>query len=67
MFCRHPRLAVDTLLGLRSSKDDAKSHEDYALKLKGRLAFAYHAASKEAGRNAARQVLLPSSSPLCFP
>ena len=55
MFGRHPRLAVDAFLGLRSSNDKAKSHEDYASKLKGRLAFAYDAASKEAGRNAARQ------------
>ena len=33
----------------------AESHEDYASKLKGRFAFAYDAASKEAVRNAARQ------------
>ena len=55
MFDRHPRLAVDAFLDLRSSNDKAESHEDYASKLKGRLAFACDAASKEAVRNAARQ------------
>ena len=47
MFGRHPRLAIDALLGIRSS-EERKSHQDYADKLKNRLADAYQNASEEA-------------------
>ena len=40
MFGRNPRLAIDAFLGLRSF-EERKSHQDYADKLKDRLADAY--------------------------
>ncbi|MEW8545658.1 MAG: DDE-type integrase/transposase/recombinase, partial [Candidatus Thiodiazotropha sp.] len=54
MFGRHPRLAVDAFLGLRPAEHQVSSHDDYAKKLKSRLAFAYEAATNEARKNAAR-------------
>ena len=47
MFGRHPRLAIDAFLGIRSS-EERKSHQDYADKLKNRLSDAYKRASEEA-------------------
>ena len=47
MFGRHPRLAIDAFLGIRSS-EERKSHQDYVDKLKDRLADAYQDASEEA-------------------
>ena len=47
MFWRHPRLAIDAFLGIRSS-EERKSHQDYADKLKNRLSDAYKCASEEA-------------------
>ena len=47
MFGRHPRLAIDAFLGIRSS-EERKSHQDYADKLKNRLSDAYKCASEEA-------------------
>lgn len=49
MFGRHPRLAIDAFLGLRSS-EERTSHQDYADKLKNRLADAYKNASQEASQ-----------------
>ena len=46
MFGRNPRLAIDAFLGLRSF-EERKSHQDYADKLKDRLADAYKNASDE--------------------
>ena len=46
MFGRHPRLAIDAFLGIRSS-EERKSHQDYADKLKNRLSDAYKCASEE--------------------
>ena len=55
MFWRHPRLAVDTYLGLKSSQDPAiSSKEHYATKLKKRLQYAYKVASSEAQKSAER-------------
>ena len=47
MFGRHPRLAIDAFLGIRSS-EERKSHQDYADKLKNRLSDAYKCVSEEA-------------------
>ena len=47
MFGRHPRLAIDAFLGIRSS-EERKSHQDYVDKLKDRMADAYQNASEEA-------------------
>ena len=47
MFGRHPRLAIDAFLGIRSS-EERKSHQDYADKLKNCLSDAYKCASEEA-------------------
>ena len=47
MFGRHPRLAIDSFLGIRSS-EERKSHQDYVDKLKNRLADAYQNANEEA-------------------
>ena len=47
MFGRHPRLAIDAFLGIRSS-EERKPHQDYSDKLKDRLADAYQNASKVA-------------------
>ena len=47
MFGRHPRVAIDAFLGIRSS-EERKSHQDYVDKLKDRLADAYQDASEEA-------------------
>ena len=55
MFGRHPRLAVDAYLGLKSSQDPAiSSKEHYATKLKKRLQYAYKVASSEAQKSAER-------------
>ena len=47
MFGRHPRLAIDDFLGIRSS-EERKSHQDYADILKNRLSDAYKCASEDA-------------------
>ena len=47
MFGRHPRLAIDSFLGLRSS-EERTTHQDYADKLQNRLTEAYKNASEEA-------------------
>ena len=55
MFGRHPRLAVDAYLGLKSSQDSAIcSKEHYATKLKKRLQYAYKVVSSEAQKSAER-------------
>ena len=55
MFGRHPRLAVDAYLGLKSSEEaSVKSKDHYATKLRKRLQFAYKVASKEAQKSAQR-------------
>ena len=46
MFGRHPCLAIDAFLGIRSS-EERKSLQDYADKLKNRLSDAYKCASEE--------------------
>ena len=49
MFGRHPRLAVDAYVGLKSSRDPAISDKEHnATKLKKRLQYANKAASSEA-------------------
>ena len=58
MYGRHPRLAVDAFLGLKSSEPSVTSHADYVKKLKTRLAFAYDLASKEARKNADRHKVM---------
>ena len=47
MFGRHPRLAIDAVLGIGSS-EERKSHQDYVDKLKDRLAYAYKKAGEDA-------------------
>ena len=47
MFGRHPRLATDAFLGIRSS-EERMSPQDYVYKLKDRLADVYQNASEEA-------------------
>ena len=55
MFGRHPRLAVDAYLGLKSpEQSEVRSKEHYATKLKKRLQFAYKVASNEAGKSTER-------------
>ena len=55
MFGRHPRLAIDAYLGLKSSREQTSgAKEHYSKKLKQHLEFAYKVASKEADKNAAR-------------
>ena len=53
MFGRHPRLAIDAFLGIKSNEEEVKSRQDYSDKLKERLALAYEKAreaSKTAGQ-----------------
>ena len=58
MFGRHPRLAVDAYLGLKSPESPLVSFKKhYATKLKKRLEFAYKIASKEAHKSAERNKL----------
>ena len=52
MFGRHPKLAVDALLGLSGDDISAKSKNEYAMKLRGRLTEAYRKASEAAMRAA---------------
>ncbi|MCG8044577.1 MAG: RNase H-like domain-containing protein [Candidatus Thiodiazotropha endolucinida] len=53
MFGRHPRLAIDAYLGLKSPEEHkVRSKEHYATKLKKRLQFAYKVASNEARKSA---------------
>ena len=54
MFGRHPRLAIDAFLGLKISGPQCRTPQDYAGRLKERLAFAYDAAAREARKNARR-------------
>ena len=54
MFGRHPRLAIDALLGLKISGPQCKTTQDYAGRLKERLAYAYYAVVKEVRKNARR-------------
>ena len=49
IFGRHPRLAIDTFLGLQDRDKKPKHHKNYAEQLKGRMAMTY----KEAGIQAA--------------
>ena len=58
MYGRHPRLAVDAFLGLKSYEPKASSHTDYVRKLKSHLAYAYDVASKDARKNADRHKAL---------
>lgn len=54
MFGRHPRLAVDAFLGIDPNQNNNSSQLEYAKKLKGRLDYAYKAATEEAQRQAQR-------------
>ena len=54
MFGRHPRLAIDSYLGLDSQDDSCKSREHYVDKLKRRMRFAYRVAKSESDRNSRR-------------
>ena len=56
MFGRHPRLANDVFLGLKISGPQCRTPQDYAGRLKERLAFSYDAAAREARRNARRHI-----------
>ena len=49
MFGRHPGLAIDDFLGIRSS-EERKFHQDYADKLKNRLSDAYKCACEDAAQ-----------------
>ena len=55
IFGRHPRLAVDTFLGLPQDTETVKCHKDYVDRLKQRLATAYETACEEAKKSAGRQ------------
>ncbi|MFI0459984.1 MAG: DDE-type integrase/transposase/recombinase, partial [Candidatus Thiodiazotropha endolucinida] len=55
MFGRHPRLAVDALLGIPQDTETVKSHQDYVDRLRLRLATAYDKASIQAKKSAERQ------------
>lgn len=48
MFGIHPRLAIDSMLGLQNVNDTRKSHPDYVDRLKDRLGVAYRTANEEA-------------------
>ena len=48
MFGRHPRLDIDSFLGLQNGNETRKSHPDYVDRLKERLGVAYRTASEEA-------------------
>ena len=48
MFGRHPRLAIDAFLGIASTEEKVKSHQDYADKLKKKLKQVYEKFSEEA-------------------
>ena len=53
MFGRHPRLAVDTYLGLNSAEEpEVRSKEHYTTKLKKCLQFVYKDVSNEARKSA---------------
>ena len=54
MFGRHPRLAIDSYLGLDSQDDSCKSREHYVDKLKRRMRFAYRVAKSESDRKSRR-------------
>ncbi|KAH3708793.1 hypothetical protein DPMN_068252 [Dreissena polymorpha] len=51
MFGRHPKLAIDALLGLSSETDENVSKHEYVRKLKERLYCAYKKA-EEFAKNA---------------
>ena len=53
MFGRHPRLAVDTFLGIKPGNESSDKSK-YVSSLKKRLDFAYKTASKEAHRQSRR-------------
>ena len=55
MFGRHPRLAIDTFLGIHQDTETTRSQEDYVDRLKQRLDAAYLVAFEESARNATRQ------------
>ena len=55
MFGRHPRLAIDSYLGLQKSTDTRKSHPDYVDRLKERLNTDYKIANDEAKLAARKQ------------
>ena len=55
MFGRHPRLAIDSYLGLQKSTDTQKSHPDYVDRLKEHLNAAYKTVNDEAKLAARKQ------------
>ena len=54
MFGRHPRLAIDSFLGLQKDAETRKRHKDYVDGLKARLDNAFRTANEEA-KDAARK------------
>ena len=54
MFGGHPRLAIDSFLGLQKDFETRKRHKDYVDGLKARLDNAYRTANEEA-KDAARK------------
>jgi hypothetical protein len=52
MFGRHPKLAIDALLGLNFDEIQSKSRNEYVKKLKDRLTYSY-AKAKEAAEDTA--------------
>ncbi|XP_053375744.1 uncharacterized protein LOC123535477 isoform X3 [Mercenaria mercenaria] len=54
MFGRHPRLAIDAVLGIEPDKGDTKDKSSYVSGLKSRLHFAYKLASREARKQGRR-------------
>ena len=56
MFGRHPRLAIDSYLGLQKSTDTRRSRPHYVDRLKERLNAAYKTANDEAKLAARKQM-----------
>lgn len=54
MFGRHPRLAIDAVLGIEPDKGFSKDKSSYVSDLKNRLQFAYKVASREARKQGLR-------------
>lgn len=51
MFGRHPRLAIDTFLGLSPDASSAATQTEYVRKLRERLDFVYKTAQEAAKRS----------------
>ena len=70
MFGRHPKLAIDALLGLSLENNGSKSWNEYVRKLRDRLASAYKKAKESAiqtANNNKRRYDVAARAPVLHP